>query len=234
MSRDHNFPMSYPTSAFLSKEVYETSRAKLPWVLRKRPSNTHLASTESPTANPIRVASSPQELLEHGDGHTRFLSIDEPPSISEPNSPLQDQSPSNSERSSTPTTITPLTFKMAEDAAMTKDIELTRATGMKINAGIDGDDEKSPTFGRSIQISRKVFGSGNSKEPSKKDTLQTHERCSGGGDSTLRSFFRKKDGKAKDLISRLAKSKTAEQDDADIDSANLKVRWPKFHDLSFF
>lgn len=106
---------------------------------------------------------------------------------------------------------------------MTRDIGTRKAMGMPINTEIDRD-EKSPTFGRTKQISRKVVGSGNSKVSSKEDPPQPHESGPSGGDGSLRSFFRRKDGKAKDLISKLAKIKTKEQDEGDVDYFNLKVR----------
>lgn len=104
---------------------------------------------------------------------------------------------------------------------------MTKATEMTINTETDGDDEKSPNLGLTKQSSRKIVGSGSSKVTSKKDPLQTHESGFSGGDGYLRSFFRKRDGKAKDLMSKLAKGKTVEQDDGHVDFFNLfnmKVR----------
>lgn len=113
---------------------------------------------------------------------------------------------------------------MTVDAGLTRDIEMTRTTGMTINTGSDGDDEKSPTFDRTMQIPRKHVGSGSSKALSKMDTPQAPEGGPNGGDSTLRGFFRKKDGKAKEVISKLAKGKTTEQEKGEADFATLKVR----------
>lgn len=237
MSRDQNFTIIPLIAPFLQVEVFEYGRATLPWILGKQSKNIHVSPPESPATNSIRATSPIHELVEASDEYTRSLSTDEFSSITEPNSPLQGHSPPNSERSSTTSTITPLTYKLTVDVPIMQDIGMTKALGMTMNTEIDGDDEKSPTFGRTKQISRKVIGSGNSKLPSKKDPLQIQESGSFGGDGYLRSFFRKKDGKAKDTITKSAKGKTADQDDRDVDCLNLyslKVRQAKLHNLTFF
>ncbi len=119
--------------------------------------------------------------------------------------PSNDDSPPDIERASTHSTITPLTAKMA------------------IHAGSDGDDEKSPTVARVMQIPRKSVGSGISKTVVTKDTSQAQESVFGGGDVTFKALFRKKDGKVKDSGSGSAKGKAAEQDEGQENAVALKV-----------
>lgn len=207
-SRDHDFTNTLPTP---SRDVSGPISAKLPWILRERPNKKNRTSPERPATNPIRAPSFTQDSLEACDESLRSLSIDEVPSTTELNPPLHDHSPPSSERSSTPSTITPLTYKMTADAGMMRD------------TGSDGDDEKSPTFGRIMQIPRKSVGSGCSKALSKKDTTQTPDCGASGGDGSLRGFFRKKEWKAKDFISDSAKGKAAEQDEGNDDIVTLKV-----------
>lgn len=175
--------------------------------MKERPRKKNPSSPKSPVTNPIRVASSTQGSPGPSD---ESLSTAELPSTVEPSLPLDENSPPNSERSSSPSTITPHKYRMT------------------INTGSDGDDEKSPTVARMMQIPRKSVGSGSSKTLFKKDTPQTPESGASGGDGTLRGLFRKKEGKAKDFISDSAKGKAAEQDERDEDVVTLKVSRPKF------
>ena len=221
MNRDSDFTV---TSSTPNKDVYGPVSAKLPWVLRERPKKKNPLSPEDSAAKSIRITSFTQNSFETSDESLRSLSIDEVSSPTEPNSSLQDHSPPNSERSSTPSTITPLTYKGTEDARMTIDAEIIKDTVVTMNTGSDGDDEKSPTFERVMQIPRKSVGSGSSKVLSKKDTPKAPESCASGGDSTLRGIFRnKKEGKAKDLVSDSAKGKAAEQDEESDNLVTLKV-----------
>jgi hypothetical protein len=119
--------------------------------------------------------------------------------------PSNDDSPLDTERASTPIANTPLTAKMA------------------IHAGSDGDDEKSPTVARVMQIPRKSVGSGISRNIVNKDTSQAQESVFGGGDGTFKALFRKKDGKVKDSGSGSAKGKAAEQDEGQENAVALKV-----------
>lgn len=98
---------------------------------------------------------------------------------------------------------------------------------MAINTGSDGDDEKSPTLARVLQIPRKSFGSSSSRNASKKDSPQTPDSAATGGDGALRGLFRKKEGKVRDLESESVKGKAVEQDEVDEDFVALQVSRPQ-------
>lgn len=214
MTKNSAFTNTSPKSR---KDDYGPVAGTLPWVLKERPIKKPLPSPDIPAINPIHVASFTQDSLEPNHESLLSLSIDELSSIPKPNPPLEDHSPSNSRRSSSPSTITPRTYKMTVDAAT------MRNTGLTTNAGSDGDDEKSPTVGRIVEIPRKSAGSDSSKAGPKKDTTQTPESGAGGGDGILWGFFRKKEGKAKDYMSGPAKGKPAEQDEGKKDILTEKV-----------
>lgn len=131
-----------------------------------------------------------------------------------PSIPQDYGSPLNSGRASTPSTI---------GRASTPSTITPMKSRMTANAGSDGDDEQSPTVARLMQIPRKSVGSGSSKTPINKDSLQAQEGSSSGGDGTLRGLFRKKDGKGKEPARNSAKGKAAEQDEAGKELVASKV-----------
>lgn len=176
------------------------------------PSNQSLPSME---AAELSLGTGPSLPLHENSPPEPELHDNNPPKSelhhnSPPNSQFCDSSPPDSERASTPSTITPLTPRMA------------------INTESDGDDEKSPTFTRALQIPRKSVGSGSSRKVSKKDTSQTPDSAASGGDGALRGLFRKKEGKARESTSDSVKGKAVEQDEADEDFVALKVSQPQF------